>query len=72
MNHYLLYDAGCSRCAALAAEVETASAGRLGIRNLRDDAMVTLLDRHAPNRWYWKPMVTKCASTVGLPCAPSC
>lgn len=56
MNHYLLYDAACSRCAALAVEIETASAGRLGIRNLRDEAVVTLLDAHAPNRT-WEPMV---------------
>lgn len=56
MNHHLLYDAGCSRCAALATEIESVAEGRLGIRSLRDAEVTTLLDQHAPNH-RWEPLV---------------
>jgi len=56
MNHYLLYDAGCSRCATLAANIETVAAGRLGLKDMRDTELNALLDQHAPSR-KWEPMV---------------
>ncbi|WP_448592092.1 hypothetical protein [Thermoflexus hugenholtzii] len=42
-ERWLLYDAGCSVCAALAREVETRSGGRLGVRSLRDPEVQALL-----------------------------
>ena len=55
-ERWLLYDAGCSICAALAREVETLSGGRLRVRNLRDPAVQALLDRARPG-WRWAPML---------------
>jgi hypothetical protein len=54
----LLYDAGCSVCAALAREVETLSGGRLQVRNLRDPEVQALLDRARPG-WQWEPMLVE-------------
>jgi len=56
MAHYLLYDAGCSLCAALAREVEALSEGRLRVRSLREPEVQTLLDRVRPG-WRWEPML---------------
>jgi len=47
-ERWLLYDAGCSVCAALAREVETLSGGRLRVRNLRDPEVQAMLDRARP------------------------
>jgi len=55
-ERWLLYDAGCSICAALAREVETLSGGRLRVRNLRDPEVQALLDRAHPG-WRWEPML---------------
>ncbi|WP_448595204.1 hypothetical protein [Thermoflexus hugenholtzii] len=55
-ERWLLYDAGCSVCAALAREVETLSGGRLRVRSLRDPAVQALLDRARPG-WRWEPML---------------
>ena len=55
-ERWLLYDAGCSVCAALAREVETLSGGRLRVRNLRDPEVQARLDRARPG-WRWEPML---------------
>ena len=55
-ERWLLYDAGCSVCAALAREVETLSGGRPRVRSLRDPAVQALLDRARPG-WRWEPML---------------
>jgi len=55
-ERWLLYDAGCSICAALAREVEAISGGRLRVRNLRDPEVQALLDRARPG-WRWEPML---------------
>ncbi len=55
-NYWLLYDSGCSVCAALAREVETRSGGRLGVRSLREPEIQALLDRVRPG-WRWEPML---------------
>jgi len=55
-ERWLLYDAGCSICAALAREVETLSGGRLRVRNLRDPEVQARLDRARPG-WRWEPML---------------
>jgi predicted DCC family thiol-disulfide oxidoreductase YuxK len=47
-NRWLLYDSGCSVCAALAREVEALSGGRLGVRSLRDPEVQAPLDRARP------------------------
>ena len=47
-NYWLLYDSGCSVCAALAREVEARSGGRLGVRSLREPEVQALLDRARP------------------------
>ena len=54
-ERWLLYDAGCSVCAALAREVETLSGGRRGVRSLREPEGRALLDRARPG-WRWVPM----------------
>ena len=55
-ERYLLFDGGCSVCAALAREVEALSGGRLGVRNLRDPEIQVLLNRARPG-WRWEPML---------------
>ena len=55
-ERWLLYDAGCSVCAALAREVEALSGGRLQVRSLRDPEVRALLDRAHPG-WRWEPML---------------
>ncbi|GBD08622.1 hypothetical protein HRbin22_00863 [Candidatus Thermoflexus japonica] len=55
-NRWLLYDGGCVVCAALAREVEALSAGRLGVRSLREPEIQALLDRIRPG-WRWEPML---------------
>jgi predicted DCC family thiol-disulfide oxidoreductase YuxK len=57
-ERYLLFDGGCSVCAALAREVETLSEGRLGVRSLRDPEVQALLDRARPG-WRWEPMLVE-------------
>ena len=57
-EQYLLFDGGCSVCAALAREVETLSGGRLGVRNLRDPEIQVLLNRARPG-WRWEPMLVE-------------
>ena len=57
-ERWLLYDAGCSICAALAREVKTLSGGRLGVRSLRDPEVRALLDRARPG-WRWEPMLVE-------------
>jgi len=52
----LLYDAGCSPCAALAREVEALSEGRLRVRSLREPEVQARLDRIRPG-WRWGPML---------------
>jgi predicted DCC family thiol-disulfide oxidoreductase YuxK len=48
-TRWLLYDAGCSVCAALAREVEALSGGRLRVRSLREPEVQALLDQR-PSR----------------------
>ncbi len=55
-NRWLLYDSGCSVCAALAQEVEASSGGRLGVRSLRDPEVQAMLNRAKPG-WRWEPML---------------
>ena len=55
-ERYLLYDSGCSMCAALAREVEARSGGRLGVRSLRDPEVQAMLNRAKPG-WRWEPML---------------
>ncbi|GBC78604.1 hypothetical protein HRbin08_02100 [bacterium HR08] len=55
-ERYLLYDSGCSVCAALAREVEALSAGRLGVRSLREPEVQAMLNRAKPG-WRWEPML---------------
>jgi predicted DCC family thiol-disulfide oxidoreductase YuxK len=57
-TRWLLYDAGCSVCAALAREVETLSGGRLRVRSLREPEIQALLDRARPG-WRWEPMLVE-------------
>jgi len=57
-ERYLLFDSGCSVCAALAREVEARSGGRLGVRSLRDPEVQALLDRARPG-WRWEPMLVE-------------
>ena len=57
-TRWLLYDAGCSVCAALAREVEALSGGRLRVRSLRDPEVQALLDRARPG-WQWEPMLVE-------------
>jgi hypothetical protein len=57
-ERYLLFDGGCSVCAALAREVETLSGGRLRVRSLRDPEVQALLDRARPG-WRWEPMLVE-------------
>jgi predicted DCC family thiol-disulfide oxidoreductase YuxK len=57
-ERYLLFDGGCSVCAALAREVETLSGGRLGVRSLREPEVQALLDRARPG-WRWEPMLVE-------------
>jgi len=57
-KRWLLYDAGCSVCAALAWEVEALSGGRLQVRSLRDPEVQALLDRARPG-WRWEPMIVE-------------
>ena len=57
-KRWLLYDAGCSVCAALAWEVEALSGGRLQVRSLRDPEVQALLDRARPG-WQWEPMLVE-------------
>jgi predicted DCC family thiol-disulfide oxidoreductase YuxK len=57
-ERYLLFDGGCSVCAALAREVETLSGGRLRVRSLRDPEVQALLDRARPG-WQWEPMLVE-------------
>ncbi len=57
-ERWLLYDAGCSVCAALAREVEALSGGRLRVRSLRDPEVQALLDRARPG-WRWEPMLVE-------------
>ncbi len=56
MARDLLYDAGCSLCAALAREVEALSEGRLRVQSLREPEVQALLDRVRPG-WRWEPML---------------
>ncbi len=56
IERWLLYDAGCSLCAALAREVEALSEGRLRMRSLREPEVQALLDRARPG-WRWEPML---------------
>ncbi|HXF69591.1 MAG TPA: hypothetical protein VNK89_07270 [Thermoflexus sp.] len=55
-RRWLLYDSGCSACAALAREVEALSGGRLGVRSLREPEVQALLNRARPG-WRWEPML---------------
>jgi len=48
IERWLLFDSGCSVCAALAWEVEALSGGRLQVRSLRDPEVQALLDRAHP------------------------
>jgi predicted DCC family thiol-disulfide oxidoreductase YuxK len=57
-TRWLLYDAGCSVCAALAREVEALSGGRLRVRSLREPEVQALLDRARPG-WRWEPMLVE-------------
>ena len=57
-ERYLLFDSGCSVCAALAREVEARSGGRLGVRSLREPEVRALLDRARPG-WRWEPMLVE-------------
>jgi predicted DCC family thiol-disulfide oxidoreductase YuxK len=57
-TRWLLYDAGCSLCAALAREVEALSGGRLRVRSLREPEIQALLDRARPG-WQWEPMLVE-------------
>jgi predicted DCC family thiol-disulfide oxidoreductase YuxK len=57
-ERYLLFDGGCSVCAALAREVETLSGGRLRVRSLREPEVQALLDRARPG-WRWEPMLVE-------------
>jgi predicted DCC family thiol-disulfide oxidoreductase YuxK len=57
-TRWLLYDAGCSVCAALAREVEALSGGRLRVRSLREPEVQALLDRARPG-WQWEPMLVE-------------
>jgi hypothetical protein len=57
-TRWLLYDAGCSICAALAREVEALSGGRLRVRSLREPEIQALLDRARPG-WQWEPMLVE-------------
>jgi hypothetical protein len=57
-TRWLLYDAGCSICAALAREVEALSGGRLRVRSLREPEVQALLDRARPG-WQWEPMLVE-------------
>jgi predicted DCC family thiol-disulfide oxidoreductase YuxK len=47
-ERYLLFDGGCSVCAALARKVETLGGGRLRVRSLRDPEVQALLDCARP------------------------
>ncbi len=55
-ERHLLFDSGCSVCAALAREVEARSGGRLGVRSLRDPEVQAMLNRAHPG-WRWEPML---------------
>jgi predicted DCC family thiol-disulfide oxidoreductase YuxK len=57
-TRWLLYDAGCSLCAALAREVEALSGGRLRVQSLREPEIQALLDRARPG-WQWEPMLVE-------------
>ncbi|MFZ8845018.1 hypothetical protein [Thermoflexus sp.] len=57
-NRWLLYDSGCSVCAALAQEVEARSGGQLRVRSLREPEVQALLDRARPG-WQWEPMLVE-------------
>jgi predicted DCC family thiol-disulfide oxidoreductase YuxK len=57
-TRWLLYDAGCSVCAALAREVEALSGGRLRVRSLREPEVQALLDRARPG-WRWERMLVE-------------
>ena len=57
-TRWLLYDAGCSVCAALAREVEALSGGRLRVRSLREPEVQALLDQAHPG-WQWEPMLVE-------------
>ena len=48
-ERYLLFDGGCSVCAALAREVETLSGGRLGVRSLREPGVQAMRNQAHPN-----------------------
>jgi hypothetical protein len=57
-NRWLLYDSGCSVCAALAQEVEARSGGRLGVRSLREPGVQAMRNQAHPN-WRWGPMLVE-------------
>jgi len=57
-NRWLLYDSGCSVCAALAQEVEARSGGQLRVRSLREPEVQAPLDRARPG-WQWEPMLVE-------------
>jgi predicted DCC family thiol-disulfide oxidoreductase YuxK len=57
-NRWLLYDSGCSVCAALAQEVKARSGGQLRVRSLREPEVQALLDRARPG-WQWEPMLVE-------------
>lgn len=54
MNRYLLFDAGCSLCSGLAADIATASDGLLAARSLNDPEMQAAVKRARP-AWSWEP-----------------
>jgi len=56
MERYLLFDSGCLVCSGLAAEIEQAGGGWLGVRSLRSAEVQRHLDRAAPG-WKWVPML---------------
>jgi hypothetical protein len=55
-ERWLLYDAGCSVCAALAREVEALRSGRPRVRNLRDPEVQAMRNQAHPG-WRWDPML---------------
>jgi hypothetical protein len=57
-ERYLLFDGGCSVCAALAREVEALSGGRLGVRSLREPEVQAMRNQAHPN-WRWEPMLVE-------------
>ena len=54
MEHYLLFDSGCSKCSSLAQTVERESHGWLVARSLHDTAIQEVLNKALPV-WRWEP-----------------